>query len=367
MTNEENTDEEKPSKRQLMRRRERKFRSQVASMSLEKALEMFLVAQEAKGHSKATHTDYRCVVGLFIRYMNDTHGYTAIQQIKEEDVLAWLAHLRTVTSKRGRPFSSRSIETYCRDVLAFFHWLTDHHYLTINPAVQVKTPKTEKALIRVFTEDELKSLDGACDRSPQGQSMTPDERKTLAARDRAILWLLLSTGIRVSELCSLRFCDIEWDSGLISVKGKGAKERKVPFGRVARQHLNTYLTYWRGVPSDPTNEQVFLSLSGSPLTPRGAQVIFMRLKRVSGITDKRVSAHTCRHWFAVNAIKRGMPSTVLQGLLGHSKLEQINIYVRLAEQDSRELYTRFSPVDALEMHHSTKGRREQAREWRNGD
>ena len=89
----------------------------------------------------------------------------------------------------------------------------------------------------------------------------PDERKALAARDRAMLWLLLSTGIRLSELCGLRLRDIDWKQGMIYVFGKGAKERKVPFGGIARQHLNTYLVYWRGEPDDAEMSLCFWVLS----------------------------------------------------------------------------------------------------------
>jgi len=335
------------------------------SISFEKALEAFLLAQDAASHSKMTCSDYRRVIGLFLRYMTDTHKYDAIHQVTETDILEWLSHLRNTPSKTGRPYSSRSIETYSRDVSVFFHWLVAHQYLEVNPMVQIKRPKVEKPLIRVFTEDELQRLDAACDRPVKGRSFTPDERKALAARDRAFLWLLLSTGIRLSEACGLLFSDIDWQSGMIYVRGKGAKERRVPIGKVARQHLNTYIRYWRGEPAVLGDEHVFLNAFGDPMRPAVGQRIFSRLKRVSGITDKRVSAHTCRHWFAVNCIKRGMPSTVLQGLLGHEKLEMINTYVKLAEQDNRVLYARYSPVDALEMHRSPGGKREKLREWRN--
>lgn len=336
----------------------------VMSTSFESALNAFLVAQDALRHSKITIEDYQRTVKLFIRYMTDKHQYTAIQQVTESDILGWLAYLRNTPNRLGRPYSSRTIETYCRNVLVFFHWLISHNYLVVDPAASIKTPKTDKALIRVFTEDELERLDAACDRPAKGRSLTPDERKMMAARDRAFLWLLLSTGIRISEACGLLFNDVNWDNGMIFVRGKGAKERKVPMGKVARQYLNTYITYWRGVPHD-TSEHVFLNAFGNPLRRPAGQAIFARLKRVAGITDKRVSAHTCRHWFAVNCIKRGMPSTVLQGLLGHEQLEMINTYVRLAEQDTRELYTRFSPVDALNMHHKVKGKRKELQGWRN--
>ncbi|MBX5451743.1 MAG: tyrosine-type recombinase/integrase, partial [Thermogemmatispora sp.] len=200
-----------------------------------------------------------------------------------------------------------------------------------------------------------------CERAPKGQALTPDERKALTARDRAILWVLLSTGIRVSELCQLRLSDIDWQKGMLYIQGKGAKERKVPFGKVARQYLQTYLHFWRGEPEQPT-DSVFLSVDGTPLTSAGVRKVFERLKRSAGIADKRVSPHTCRHWFAVNCIKRGMPTAALQQLLGHETLEMVNTYVKLAEQDQRELYQQFSPVDVLEMHRTD--RRQRLRAWR---
>ncbi|EFH86784.1 integrase family protein [Ktedonobacter racemifer DSM 44963] len=177
------------------------------------------------------------MIGSFIRYMKSDLDRVYVADIEEIDIIVWLSHLRDGTNRWGRPYSSRTIETYFRDVLVFFNWLVAHKHLEENPMADLKSPKTEKPLIRVFTEDELMRLDAACDREPKGRSLTQDERKALAARDRAFLWLLLSTGIRISEACGLLFADIDWDMGMIFVRGKGSKERKVPFGKVARQHL----------------------------------------------------------------------------------------------------------------------------------
>lgn len=339
--------------------------NQPAKLSFDAALDVFLSAQVAAGHSKFSQDDYRKVVGLFLRYMSETHRYGYIQDITEPDMLEWMAYLRSVPNKLGRLYSSRSIRTYCVDVFAFFNWLFEHRYLESNPAEFLDAPKVERPLIRVFTEEELQRLDAACDRAPHGKSLTIDERKALAARDRAVLWLLLSTGIRLSELCGLRLRDIDWKQGMIYVFGKGAKERKVPFGGVARQHLNTYLVYWRGEPEDAENEYVFLGAFGRPITRFAVKKMFERLNKLAGINDKRVSAHTCRHWFAVNAIKRGMPTAALRDMLGHESWTMMEVYVQLAEQDIKDIYMKFSPVDGLDMHHSSKGRREQTREWRN--
>jgi site-specific recombinase XerD len=333
-------------------------------VDFDRALSIFLAGQVSAGHSEDTQKDYRCVVGLFVAYMKDTHSYVYVDQVVEENVLGWLVHLHGSNSAFGRSYSSLTIQTYWRDVSTFFRWLVRHGYLEDNPMARIDEPKADKPLIRVFTEDELKALDAACDRAPYGRSLTPDERKMLAARDRAIFWLMLSTGIRLSELCGLRFCDVDWKSGEIYVFGKGSKERRVPFGSVARQHLNTYVMYWRGTPEN-TDDSVFLNVFGQKLGVSGIKEIFSRIKKIAGITDKRVSAHTCRHWFAVNAIKNGMPTKVLKDILGHATWEMIETYVRLAQEDIKESYAKFSPVDSLSIHHSVKGRRERARDWRN--
>ncbi len=196
--------------------------------------------------------------------------------------------------------------------------------------------------------------------------MTEDERKALAARDRAFLWLLLSTEVRVSEACGLLFSDIDWNEGMIYVRGKGGKRAAYSLwegGEAASRYL---VRYWRRVPFTDVqpDDHVFLNAFGDPLRFSAASHMFVRLKRVAGITDKRVSPHTCRHWFAVNAIRNGMPTVVLKSILGHETWEMIEVYVRLAEQDVKESYERFSPVDALEMHKYPKGKRAQLRAFR---
>src|SRR5215467_10099813 len=92
----------------------------VVELSFERALEVFLAAQEGSGHSRETYRDYATVVRVFWSYMARVHGYTAVQQVSEADLYEWLAYLRHTPSKRGQPYSSRSIETYCRDVQVFF-------------------------------------------------------------------------------------------------------------------------------------------------------------------------------------------------------------------------------------------------------
>ena len=116
---------------------------------------------------------------------------------------------------------------------------------------------------------------------------------------------------------------------------------------MARQHLNTYLVYWRGEPDDAENEFVFLGAFGHPITRFAVKKMFERLNSLAGINDKRVSAHTCRHWFAVNAIKRGMPTAALRDLLGHESWTMMEVYVQLAEQDVKDIYKRVTGHDLV--------------------
>ncbi len=338
-----------------------------AQLSLDDALKLFLMAQDAANHSEVTKKNYKRAIGLFLRYLRETHSYTSIKDVTEQDIIMWLAHLRNNLSAHGRPYSSRTIGTYNRDVLTFFNWLVRHNHITASPMAHLEKPKEAKTLIRVFTEDELERLDAACQRPVKGRALTEDERKTLTARDRAFLWLLLSTGIRVSEARGLQFSDVDWQEGMLYIHGKGAKERRVPFGKVAKQYLDTYVRYWRGEPLDAVkpDDHVFLNAFGNPLSLNAAERIFMRLKKVAGITDKRVSPHTCRHWFAVNAIKNGMPTITLKEILGHESWDMIEVYVHLADQDVKASYARFSPVDVLDMHRYPKGKRSQMQDWRN--
>src|SRR5690349_2224356 len=124
----------------------------LAALTFEAALDAFLNAQNAEGHSKVTQEDYDRVLTPFLRYMKEQHGYTNMQQIQEVDIYGWLSHLRNNPSRLGKPYSTRTIETYSRSVVAFFNWLERHHFLAVNPMARIKLPKVERAIIRVFTE-----------------------------------------------------------------------------------------------------------------------------------------------------------------------------------------------------------------------
>src|SRR5450755_3545002 len=105
--------------------------SSKSSLTLDKSLEIFLSSQEARRHSKYTLNGYKYTLRGFFAYMVDQFAYTDLEQITESDVLAWMVHLRSANSSTGKPYSSTSIQTYCRDVIAFFHWMVQHDHLRV--------------------------------------------------------------------------------------------------------------------------------------------------------------------------------------------------------------------------------------------
>jgi site-specific recombinase XerD len=223
----------------------------------------------------------------------------------------------------------------------------------------VRVPKAEKKHIRVFNDDEIRVLHEAC--IPPSAGLRSDVRRMLTARNRAILWTLLDTGMREAELCGIRFKDLDRRRGTVYIMGKGAKERKLLLGQRGYHYLTSYLDHWRGEP-ESTEERLLLTDDGSPLTEQTVTQLFTRLKKRSGITDKRVSAHTCRHWYAIRFLLKGGKLFALQRHLGHESLEMVKIYAHFTDQDAEEEKRKYSPADDVAI----EPQRIKRRDFRNG-
>jgi integrase/recombinase XerD len=186
-------------------------------------------------------------------------------------------------------------------------------------------PRVPRKLIEPLSDDELREL-----------------LALAGTRDKAILLLLLDTGLRVSEAAGIRFRDLRPD-GAIKVMGKGAKERLVPVGTSSRRAIGRYLAErGRGQPDEP----VFLAESGTGLTFHGIQQILKRLKARAGL-ERRCSPHTFRHTFAHNYVVNGGDVFSLQRILGHTSLDMVRRYVALADTDVASRHDLASPADHL--------------------
>ena len=162
---------------------------------------------------------------------------------------------------------------------------------------------------------------------------TPDPATLLGARDRAILLLLYSTGLRVSELCALTDRDFDRDPGQVRIVGKGQRERVVPVRPEARAAVEAYRKR-RPEPGERAKGALFISRKGGPLTVRGVEFLVHRHAAAAGIGD-RITPHTLRHSCATHLVRQGVALEVVRRLLGHQSLATTQVYLHLTVEDIR--------------------------------
>jgi integrase/recombinase XerD len=175
----------------------------------------------------------------------------------------------------------------------------------------------------------------------------PEGDGRIALRDRALLELLYSTGLRVSEAAGLKLEDIHFDAGYVRCVGKGNKTRIVPFGTEARKHLERYLEearprFLKGGHGTDTNRHVFLTYRRQAFTRKGIWKLIKQYALRSGI-QKTVSPHTLRHSFASHLLANGAPLRIIQEMLGHADIATTQVYTHVDEGRLRSIHAQYHP------------------------
>jgi integrase/recombinase XerC len=215
-------------------------------------------------------------------------------------------------------------------VKSFFRFLHREGYMRTNPARLVNTPKMPKLLPKFLTVDDAFSLV----EKPDGIGFAP-------ARDRAVLELLYSSGLRVSELSGLNGDDLNIKEGFVKVRGKGRKERIVPVGKKALEALKAYMV--ERVLLKKKDRALFLNRSGMRLTDRGVRRIVVKYARAM-LPDGRIGPHTLRHTFATHLLQGGADLRVIQELLGHASLSTTQKYTHLDITHLMDVYDKAHPL-----------------------
>ena len=320
-----------------------------AATTLARTIDDYPQDHEGGNSSRKTLEWHHTAPGLLQTFLEKERGITLVAEVDASDISAWFAYLRKASGKHGRPRAERTIQTYARSVRAFFHWLVRREIIERNPFDRVVFPKVGKPLIQTIEPEEFEQLLLAC--APPGESGPMADRA--AVRNRAILWLLYDTGIRVSELCGLRLGDFDRRHGLITVRGKGSKERRVALGANCLRNLLYYLDRHRPNEEElaewgsAREDHVFLAETRTPLTKNGVEMLFSRIRKRAGITDKRISPHILRHTFAVRYLVLGNDPFSLQELLGHEDMTTVKIYMHMNDTTIQEQKRKFSPGDHL--------------------
>ncbi len=281
------------------------------------AVEIFLVDCQARKLSTRTLEYYSESLTPFVAYSKRVH----LTEISTADIRQYLISLQ----ERG--LTAHSQHSHARALRAFFNFCVAEELLIVSPFAKVKMPKLPKPEPKAFSEDEIPIILGAC--------------KTL--RDRALILLLLDTGIRIEESTKLLIGDVE-DSTVTIRAGKGDKYRVTFVGAKTRKAILKYLGTERhgSTKSDP----LFVAHgTTAALTVSGAMQIMKRLRKATKI--EHLSAHTFRRTFAIASLRSGMAVHVLAKLMGHSDIQVLRSYLDITKEDLRDQSRKHGVVDNL--------------------
>ncbi|GGB30181.1 tyrosine recombinase XerC [Lentibacillus populi] len=230
--------------------------------------------------------------------------------------------------------SRRSVSRKISSLRSFYKYLEREEKLTSNPFLHLTLPKASKPIPGFLYMEELEQLFEVSDvTDPLGQ------------RNQAMLEMLYATGMRVSECQELKIEDIDFSIGTVLVKGKGRKERYIPFGRFAEIALETYINEGRiqllGKAKTNT-DNVFLNARGTPLTARGMRLVLNKMVEKTALTV-HIHPHKLRHTFATHLLNAGADLRTVQELLGHENLSSTQIYTHVTKDRLRNVYMNSHP------------------------
>ena len=268
-------------------------------------------------------------------YQRDLKQYLSF--IVDKDIISLSnisqMHIREyIRSLNEKGLAASSIARIFSSIRSYHKFLSAENYVNENPTLILTSPKAPKKLPHVLMEEEISAIINAVVETFQ-----------YSKRDKAIIEMLYSCGLRVSELCALSLNNLYLNDDMIRIMGKGSKERLLPVGGRAKNFLKDYLINCRpGIQKDKGSSSVFLSRNGNPLTRAMINNILRKWSQVAGIS-KSVSPHTLRHSFATHLLEGGADLRFVQALLGHSDISTTQIYTHLDKHHLKEVYQTHHP------------------------
>lgn len=289
--------------------------------------------------SPNTILNYHSEMTRYVRFMNGRFSHW--NEVKRIVILSFLAEER----KRG--LNARSLARTVGAIKSFHRFLFKESLVSEDASYLLETPKFLRKLPKVLTKEEMTALLSA-----------PDVANPIGLRDACILYLLYSSGLRVSELCELKYIDINLDEGSMQVVGKGQKERICYFGAKAAELCKNYIEKVRGLPEYKKHPYFFVQIAPRgtgklrktaclPLERRSIRHILRRYAEATKI-QKRVYPHLFRHSFATHLLDGGADLRVVQELLGHADISTTQIYTQVSQKRLKETYRLCHPLGGSE-------------------
>lgn len=227
---------------------------------------------------------------------------------------------------KEKGLDKKSISRKISSIRSFYKFLLKDGVIDKNPLITLELPKVDKKLPTFLTEDEVMKLINS-----------PNDKTLLGYRDKLILTFLYSTGMRVSEIISLKLSQLDLDKGEVIITGKGKKDRVVFITQELKEMIKEYLSRRK-----KNSNVLFINRNGKPLTDKGIRLLVEKYAKLV-IPYKKVTPHTLRHTFATHLLTNGADLRVVQELLGHSKLSTTQIYTHLTKENLKKIYENFHP------------------------
>ena len=290
----------------------------------DEALYLFYGQQVSLNRSNLTIAAYQTDLNQFFSFVAGRLG------IEPEELDLAGVDIQTIRMFLGflaeQGLARKSIARKLAALRTLFKFLCREGVLAVNPVQRVASPKLGRKLPQFLYLDQVEKLMEA-----------PDQNTALGLRDQVLLELLYGSGLRVSELVGLNRQDLDWDVGLLRVKGKGSKDRVVPLTGPALQALNRYLRSRRD-----RQEAVLINQRGTRLSARSVRRILDKLVEKAAL-ECHVHPHMLRHSFATHLLDGGADLRSVQELLGHEKLSSTQIYTHLTRERLKEVYSGAHP------------------------
>lgn len=242
----------------------------------------------------------------------------SIESCTKKDILTY------ISSINGLEVST--VNRHISSLKSFFNYLVDESIIKVSPIEEVSSLKKTKKLPKYLSISEVNKL------------LNIPLNSEFDYRNKAMLELMYATGLRVSELVSIEYSNIDFENSIIRINGKGKKERIIPLGEVASYYLKVYLSDYRSkLLKRNTYNQVFLNNHGKPITRQGFNYILENIRELTGI-EKEITPHVLRHSFATHLLEGGADIRSIQEMLGHENISTTNIYTEVVNDVLRSNY-----------------------------
>lgn len=277
-----------------------------------------------RGLAPNTIAAYNSDISRYLLYLTERAGINEPNDIMAEDVVDYLLHLK------DSGLCSRSVIRHLSSIRLFHRYLLSEKVASHDPTAEFDSPKAWKKLPTVLSPSEVERL-----------LAVPHPDSFRGVRDAAMLELMYSAGLRVSELTAVTVDSVDLKEGYVRCRGKGDRERIVPIGSVAEVKLLRYLNERAGAKGAAT-DVLFLTRLGRGFTRRGLWKLVKQIARKAGI-ENNITPHTLRHSFATHLLDGGADLRSVQEMLGHADISTTQIYTHVGQERLRQVHARYHP------------------------